>query len=176
AFLGKLKALAAWRERAAQDRDIPRGRILKDDALLEIAAHDIQTLDDLKRLRGVPEGFVNGRLGPALLEAVHEGQNMPEDERPTLPKPRHMPAGIGATVELLKVLLRHTCDAAEVAPKLLANTADLELIAVDGEKADVRAMRGWRREVFGEEALALSRGEIALGISGRKIDIIDIED
>ncbi len=175
AFLARLKSLAAWREHAAQDRNIPRGRILKDEALLEVAAHDINSTDDMLRLRGVPEGFVKGRLGKALLEAAIAGQEMPEEDHPTLPKPRNLPSGIGATVELLKVLLRFTCDSADVAPKLLANTRDLELIAADGDKAEVRALKGWRRELFGEEALALREGKIALTVTGRKIEIIDVD-
>ncbi len=170
-FLGVLRELAAWRELEAQARDLPRGRMLKDDALLELAAHPPTSIDDMKQSRGVPKGFADGRLGPSLLDAVQRGLACPDDE---LPEPEHhpeAPRGVGPLVELLKVMLKLQCEDHGVAQKLVANTSDLEQIAGD-DKADVPALKGWRREVFGDAALDLKHGRLALACEGRRIKLI----
>ncbi|MCW0180796.1 ribonuclease D [Zavarzinia sp.] len=172
-FLAVLREVAAWRETEARARDLPRGRMLKDDALLEIAAHPPTSIDDMKQSRGVPKGFADGRLGPSLLEAVQRGLDCPEDLLPESEKVAEAPRGIGPLVELLKVMLKLQCEDHGVAQKLVANTADLEAIAGDDE-ANVPALQGWRRKVFGEAALDLKHGRLALAAEGRRIKLIKL--
>lgn len=170
--LAVLVEIAAWRERQAQERDIPRSRIMKDDALYEIATQIPKTTSDLDGLRAVPKGFSNSRLAPGLMEAIERGLAMKEEDIPVVEGPEPLPAGVGPLVELLKVLLKQKCEEHDVAQKLVANVSDLELIAAHAE-ADVSALKGWRREIFGEDALRLKRGELAIGAKGKKIVLID---
>lgn len=167
-FLGVLQELAAWREREAQRRDMPRSRILRDDALLEIAAHAPADIDELARTRGLGRNFAEGRQGADVLAAVERGQNKPESELPRLEPREDNPPGIAPIVELLRVLLRMVSDEQHVAPKLVASAADLEAVAAD-DNAAVPALTGWRREVFGEKALALKHGRMALAIVGKRV-------
>ena len=171
AFLAVLQALAAWREREAQRRDTPRNRVIRDEQLLDIAAHRPDTAEQLARTRGLRQDFARGRVGQAILAAVAEGLAVPEGAGP---KPVARPESnvdAGPLVELLKVLLKLKCQEHHVAQKLVANAADLEMIALD-DKAPVPALSGWRREVFGEAALALKRGELALSADGNEIALI----
>jgi len=171
-FLAVLKELAAWREREAQKRDIPRNRMLRDEALIEIAAHHPKTVDELARTRGLSRGMAEGRMGEAILNAVVRGLEIPDADCPR-PEPRvELPRDIGPVVELLKVVLKLQCDAHHVAAKLVATGNDLERIAAD-DRADVPALKGWRREVFGEAALKLKRGELALALEGKKLALIE---
>lgn len=170
--LAVLVEIAAWRERQAQERDIPRSRIMKDDALYEIATQIPKVISDLDGLRAVPKGFSNSRLAPGLMESIERGLAMKEEDIPVVEGPEPLPAGVGPLVELLKVLLKQKCEEHDVAQKLVANVSDLELIAAHSE-ADVPAMKGWRREIFGEDALCLKRGELAIGAKGKKIVLID---
>lgn len=170
-FLGVLREVAAWREIEARARDLPRGRLLKDDALLEVAAHPPTSIDDMKQSRGVPKGFADGRLGPSLLEAVQRGLDCPESDLPEAEKVTEAPRGVGPLVELLKVMLKLCCEDHGVAQKLVANTADLEAIAAHDD-AQVPALQGWRRKVFGEAALDLKNGRVALAAEGRRIKLI----
>ncbi len=170
--LAVLVEIAACRARQAQERDIPRSRIMKDDALYEIATQIPKTTSDLDGLRAVPKGFSNSRLAPGLMEAIERGLAMKEEDVPVVEGPEPLPAGVGPLVELLKVLLKQKCEEHDVAQKLVANVSDLELIAAHAE-ADVSAMKGWRREIFGEDALRLKRGELAIGAKGKKIVLID---
>ena len=170
--LAVLVEIAAWRERQAQERDIPRSRIMKDDALYEIATQLPKSLSDLDALRAVPKGFSNSRSAASLMEAIERGLAMKEDDIPVVEGPEPLPAGIGPLVELLKVLLKQKCEEHDVAQKLVANVADLEIIAAHQE-ADVPALKGWRREIFGEDALRLKRGELAIGAKGKKIVLIE---
>jgi ribonuclease D len=166
--LAVLMEIAAWREAEAQSRDVPRSRIVKDEILGEIALRAPTTVEALGGLRGVPNGFERSRSGTDVLAAVKRGL---ERETATIPKiERDRPAqnGTGATVELLRVLLKMVSEKEGVAPKILATTDDLERIA--GEDApDVPALAGWRRELFGEKALGLKRGEIALGLKRGRV-------
>lgn len=171
-FLAVLKELAAWREVEAQKRNIPRSRMLRDEALVEIAAHHPTSVDELARTRGLSRGFAEGRMGEAVLHVVKRGLAIPESECPQLPPRTELPRDIGPALELLKVVLKLQCDAHHVAPKLVASSADLELIAADDD-APVPALKGWRREVFGETALALKHGKIALGLEGKKLKLIE---
>ncbi|KAB7740505.1 ribonuclease D [Parvibaculum sedimenti] len=170
--LAVLVEVAAWRERQAQDRDLPRSRVLKDDALAEIATQIPRSLEELDRLRAVPKGLSNNRSAAALMEAIERGLNMPEDQIPVVKDAEPLPPGIGPLVELLKVLLAMRCEEHEVAQKLIAKVSDLEHIAAHDE-ADVPALKGWRREVFGADALRLKRGELAIGAKGKRIILIE---
>lgn len=174
-FLVVLKALAAWREREAQQRNSPRQWVLRDDALLDIAAQAPTSPEVLSRSRGLPKGFADGRLGRAVLAAVDAALAMPESERPRLPAKPDLPAGLAPIVELLKVLLKANCERHKVAQKLVANGADLEALVAD-EAADVPALHGWRREVFGNDALALKRGELAMAVRGRGLALLPVEN
>ena len=172
-YLAMLKEVAAWREREAQKRDIPRNRIIRDESVVEIAAHPPRTLDDMSRLRGMSKGFAEGRLGQDLLNAIERGIALPDAQVPRIDPTPELPGGLGATVDLLKVLLKMKCEAAGVAQKLVATTADLELVAAD-DGADVAALKGWRRELFGRAAIDLKHGRLALGLDGRRPKIMDV--
>ncbi len=174
-FLGVLREVAGWRETEARTRDMPRNRVLRDEALLEISAHPPKGADDLGRMRSVSQGFAQSRGGKALLDAVRRGVDMPESDLPVVEKPKPLPRGIGPLVDLLKVLLKMKCETHDVAQKLVANVADLERIAAD-DKADVAALKGWRFHVFGDDALRLKHGELALAADGKKIEIVELED
>jgi ribonuclease D len=165
--LAVLIEVAAWREREAQSRDVPRSRVLKDDAIGDIATHAPTTLEKLAHLRSLPKGFDRSRWGQDIVEAVKRGVDRNPDTLPKLDKPRGN-GNTGATVELLKVLLRMTSEKHAVASKVIATVDDLEQIAADDD-ADVGAMRGWRRELFGESALALKHGKLALAIEKGRV-------
>src|ERR1700761_2440447 len=173
-YLAVFKAVAAWRERTAQTRDQPRGRILKDEAIEEIATQAPIDADGLNRLRSVPKGFAGSRFGPELLAALTQALADPERPAPGLEKPQAPAQPInGAVVELLKVLLKARAEDAGVASKLIATMADLEKIAADDE-AETAALQGWRREAFGEDALKLKRGEIALVLDGGRVRAVEV--
>jgi len=174
-FLAVLKEVAAARERYAQDHDVPRNRVLRDEALLEIAAHETATMDELSGIRGVSKGLAAGPFGKALLEAVGHGVAIPETDRPRLAKPPAAPRGVGPMVDLLKVLLKMRCEENDVAIKLVATTADLEQIAAN-DKADVAAMHGWRRTLFGDDALALKHGQLAMTGENGRIALVELEE
>jgi ribonuclease D len=174
-LLAILREVAAWREREAQRRDIPRNRVIRDETIMEIAAHAPSTVEDIARLRGLSKSLAEGRMGQDILVAVANGVATPESEAPTLPPAIEMPGGLGPVVELLKVLLKMKCERQQVAQKLVASSADLERIAADDD-ADVAAMHGWRREVFGEDALALKHGRLALTMKGKRIVIMPLEE
>jgi ribonuclease D len=172
-FLAVLQEIAAWREREAQSRDLPRSRLLKDETLVEIAAHPPKDADALGRMRGLSKNFAEGRMGEAILEAVRRGLAMPESEAPKMEARADVPPGLGPLIELLRVLLKTRCDQHEVAQKLVASGGDLELIAAQDE-ADVPALGGWRRELFGEEALKLKHGKLALTAAGKRVKVIEV--
>ena len=169
--LAVLIEVAAWREREAQTRDVPRGRVLKDDLIGDIAVQAPATIERLGSLRSLPKGFERSRWGEAIVEAVKRG--LARDAK-TLPKlDHHKPTGNGqATVELLKVLLRMTSERHGVAAKVIATTDDLDRIAAN-DAADVPAMHGWRRELFGEKALALKHGKLALAMEKGRVVTVD---
>ncbi|MGH6932401.1 MAG: ribonuclease D [Dongiaceae bacterium] len=174
-FLAILRELAAWREEEARRRDLPRGRVLKDELLIEIAAHAPAMLDELARSRGISRGQVDGRQGPAILAAVSQGLALPESEAPRLPPRPELPTGIAPIVHLLRVLLKTKCEVHEVAQKLVASASDLESIAAD-DRAPVPAMHGWRRDLFGDDALALKHGRIALSVAGKQVKIVTLRE
>ena len=169
--LGVLIEVAAWRESEAQSRDVPRNRILKDDAIRELALQGPKDKKALGRLRAVPRGFENSRHADALLDAVKRGRDMKKEELPDMPPPPVNRPGIGPLVDLLKVLLKQRSEETGVAPKLIANVADLERIASD-ENPDVAALQGWRREIFGEFALQLKAGKLALASEDDQVVLV----
>jgi ribonuclease D len=173
-YLAAFKATAAWRERTAQERDQPRGRILKDEAIDEIATQLPLDPDGFNRLRSVSKGFGSSKFGLDLIEALKTALSDPDAHAPEVERePRREPAP-GSVVELLKVRRKACSGGSNVAPKLIATVADLEKIAVDDE-ADVEALQGWRRKLFGENALKLKRGELALVLNGAKVEVVEIE-
>ena len=174
-FLAMLAALAAWREREAQARDIPRGRVLKDEALTEIAAHPPETPEALERIRAVPKGFANSRLGKGLMEAIAAGMTAsPPEGAISENKQRRRREPSPAVVDLLKTLLRLRAEAAGVAPRLIANAEDIERLAA-GEDDEVAALHGWRAEVFGNDARLLRKGDLAIALENGEAVIVELE-
>ena len=169
--LAVLMEVAAWREQEAQSRDVPRSRVLKDDAVGDIATHAPTTLERLASLRSLPKGFDRSKWGADIVAAVQRGLARDPATLPKIEKPRNNANG-GAIVELLKVLLRMTSERHAVASKVIATVDDLEQIATD-DHADVAALRGWRREMFGEAALALKHGRLALAIERGRVVGVD---
>lgn len=171
--LAVMQRVAEWREETARENDVPRGRVVKDDLIYELMSNPPRNEKALCAMRGIKRGFDRGRYGKGLLTAIAEALEIDNSDLPKLPKPRQAPEGTGAATEMLKVLLKLTVEEEGVAAKVIANVADLERIAAD-DNADVSALRGWRRELFGERALKLKNGEIALGFNGKKISIIEL--
>ena len=173
-YMAVFRAVAAWRERMAQTRDQPRGRILKDDAIDELATQAPVDTAGLDRLRGVQKGFSGSKFGPDLLEVIREALKDPESHAPVVARHRteSSPAA-GAVVELLKVLLKARAEDAGVASKLIATVSDLERIAND-DMADVPALQGWRLDAFGVDALRLKRGELALVLDGARVRVVEV--
>ena len=170
--LGPLMALAAWREAEAQARDVPRGRILKDDALFEVARAQPEDEAALGRLRAIPQGFERSAAAKGILAAVAAGQAMPKGDLPKLGGDGPRKPAPPDVVDLLKVLLKRQSERHGVAPKLLATASDIEAIALDDE-ADVPALRGWRRRVFGDLALRLKAGEVGMTLKGGEVSLIE---
>ncbi len=170
--LGILREIAAWREQLAQSADVPRGRILKDEALAEIALHAPPSKEALGKMRGMQQGFAESEKGAQLLEAVKRGLETPEKNLPKREPRQHFPPGLAPTIDLLRVLLKLKSEENEVASKLLACASDLELIAAFGDKAEVPAMSGWQFKVFGKEALELRDGKLALAIEENKLKLV----
>jgi len=171
--LAVLQAVSAWREREAQGRDVPRSRVIKDDALIEVATQQPASAEALAQLRTIPRGFERSRAGEEIVAEVRRALETPKANLPKLPKVKNLSEANGAAVDLLKVLLKMTSEASGVAPKLIATTDDLEAIAADEDRADVPALVGWRRSLFGEAALRLKRGEAALRLSGRRVVMVE---
>jgi len=169
--LAILIEVAAWREREAQTRDVPRGRVLKDDVVGDLAVQAPTTIERLGNLRSLPKGFERSRWGEAIIEAVKRGLARDVKTLPKIERPKGAPNG-QATVELLKVLLRMTAERHGVAAKVIATMDDLDRIAADDD-ADVPALSGWRRELFGEKALALKHGRLALAVEHNRVVAVE---
>jgi ribonuclease D len=172
-LLGVLRAIAAWREREAQRSNIPRGRMLKDEALLEIAATAPTDADALARCRGVTKGFADGRMGASLIAAIAEAKALPEEALPEAQPHRDGPRPSPALVSLLKVLLASKCEQHNVAAKLVANSEDIDRLALE-DAPDVPALHGWRHDVFGADAQALKAGNVALAVDGKRIKLVKL--
>jgi len=173
-YLAVLANVAAWRETVAQEVNRPRGRILKDDAIQEIALQKPRTAEALDRLRAVPSGFARSRHGIGLIAAINAAVENPSSFAPHVERQEQSPQPPGALIELLRVLLKQVSDEAGVAPRLIANAADLETIA-RMSNPDVPALSGWRRELFGEKALALKAGRLALSAAPGGVRILVLE-
>ena len=162
--LAALKCLARWREGFAQERDLPRGRVLKDDTLVDIAMRRPDSPQAMMKLRGVGEGLAKGRTGQAILRAIEEAANLPEDQIPNVaPRPDNVP-GAAAKSELLRTLLKICGERASISPRALANSAELDLLS-RGKLDELRCLQGWRAELFGHQALDLIAGKIWLGLN-----------
>jgi ribonuclease D len=172
-YLAMVRALAAWREREAQRINIPRQRLLRDETLLEIAATTPGTPEALTRARGISRGFAEGRSGTSLLDVIAETKLLPEAALPTASRAREGARPSPALVALLKVLLAAKSEEHHVAARLVASSEDIDRLAA-GDAADIPALHGWRRVVFGEDALALKQGRMALGVAGRKVKLISV--
>ncbi len=172
-FLAALRELARFREEAAQARDVPRGRILKDDALLELAANRPKTHEELGRSRLLLREGRRGDIADGILAAIAAADRLPEGA--VTPPPDILPrkAGSMALAELLRVLLKARSEAEGVAQRLIASGADLDLLAAEASP-DIPALHGWRLEVFGRDALRLKRGEIALSAAGDSVRVIEL--
>ncbi|HSR78915.1 MAG TPA: ribonuclease D [Xanthobacteraceae bacterium] len=165
--LAILIEIAAWREREAQTRDLPRGRVLRDEVLGDIAIQAPTSFERLSHVRSLPKGFERSRWGADVIETVQRG--LARDLKSLPPIDRQRPTSVnGATVELMKVLLRMTSEQHGVAAKVIATVDELEQIAGD-DAADVAALKGWRRELFGEKALALKQGRLALSVERGRV-------
>ncbi len=172
--LAVLIEVAAWRELEAQTRDVPRARVLKDDAVGDIAVQAPTTIERLGNLRSLPKGFERSKWGEAITAAVKRGLERDVKTLPRIERSKGLFNG-QATVELLKVLLRMTAERHGVAAKVIATVDDLESIAAD-DAADVPAMHGWRRELFGERALALKHGRLALAVERNRVVALEREE
>ena len=173
-MLGVLRSVAAWREREAQRVNIPRQRLLRDENLLEVAATAPASAEALARCRGITRGFAEGKSGVGLLAAIAAATALPEDALPEAPRGRDGPRPSPALVSLLKVLLAAKCEQHDVAPKLVASSEDIDRLAAEDDP-DLPTLTGWRRGVFGEDALALKTGRVALGVAGKRIKLIPAE-
>jgi ribonuclease D len=171
--LAVLIEVAAWREREAQARDVPRGRVLKDEVIGDIAVHAPTTPEKLAHLRSIPKGFERSKWGVDILAAVQRGLERDPKLLPRIERNQPAPNG-AATVELLKVLLRMTSERHGVAAKVIATVDDLDRIAASDE-ADVPALKGWRRDLFGEKALALKHGKLALAVEKGRVVTVERE-
>jgi ribonuclease D len=169
--LAILIEVASWREHEARTRDVPRGRVLKDDVIGDIAIQAPTTMERLAGLRSLPRGFERSKWGEAILEAVKRGIARDPKTLPRLERAKPVING-QATVELLKVLLRMTSERHGVAAKVIATVDDLDRIAAD-DGADVPAMHGWRRELFGEKALALKQGRLMLAVEKNRVVTVE---
>ncbi len=169
--LAIMKEVAQWREETARANDIPRGRVIRDDAIYDICSRQPSNMQKLSELRGLSRGFDKNRYGESLLKAVAKAKAIPSDELPKIPRPKQAPEGCQAATEMLKVLLKVTVEKYGVAAKIIATVDDLEKIAAD-DNANVSALKGWRKELFGNQALDLKNGRIALGYKDKAVQII----
>jgi ribonuclease D len=172
--LGVLVELAAWRERLAQQLDVPRGRVLRDDALYDIANQMPASAEALGQLRTLSDGFARSQRAKEILEAVNAGLARDPKTLPKVERNETLSAEASATLELLKVLLKAAAAEHGVAPRIIAGSEDLEQLAISDE-ADILALQGWRRALFGEAALKLKRGELALTLVGGEVRAVPAE-
>ena len=173
--LAVLMEVAAWREREAQSRDVPRSRVLKDDVMIDVALAAPRTADALAQLRSFPRGMERSRAGVDILAAIERGLARDPKSLPKIERDKRGSGSGGATVELMKVLLRQVCEAHGVAAKMIATVDELEAIATD-DRAKVPALTGWRREMFGLKAIELKHGRLALTLEKGKVIAIEWQD
>ncbi len=167
--LAVLRGLAAWREREAQRRDIPRPRIFKDETLAEIALTQPRNAQALARVRGFPSDLAERSLGQAVLKVVEEALALPKEDMPRVERAKPFPQELQPVLEMLKMLLRIQASENGVSARLIADGDDLQALAIGGENANVSCLQGWRREAFGASALELLSGRLRLSIVDKKI-------
>ena len=173
-MLGGLREVAAWREITAQQRKIPKGRVLRDEVMLELAAASPRTSAELSRMRGLSPSFIDGKEGKSILALIEKAHALPLEDCPQVKREGASPPGSSALAEMLRLLLKVKAEKYHVAPKLIATSADLETIARVADP-HVPALEGWRREIFGNAALALKAGKVAIGIRNHKIALIPLD-
>jgi len=172
AVLNRLKHLAAWREKEARSRNVPKTRLIKDDTLMALALSNLASTAAMERIRGFPGG-AGGKLVKPVLDVLGKAAAAPKETWPELPsEPKRKPPQ--AVVDLLRVLLKHVSDDAGVAPRLIGSASDLDLIAL-GKTKGIKAMTGWRYEIFGKHAEDIIHGRLALSSKGRHIRMHRIE-
>ncbi|VAW21816.1 Ribonuclease D [hydrothermal vent metagenome] len=168
--LATLKLLAQWRETRAQKMDKPRGRILKDDAIYELAVQRPKTAGEFERLRAVPKGFGRSQSASEIIDLIKQAENIPEADLPALPNRKRGPSPKGPVGDLLRVLLKAVSEREGVAARIIANSDDIDALVLD-DSAEIAALRGWRFKLFGEKALAIKHGEI--GLAATKDGIVE---
>jgi ribonuclease D len=173
--LAVVRALAQWRETTAQTRDVPRSRILKDDALIEIATARPKTPEELGKLRLIQREARRPEIAGEIIAAVAQGETCTPADRPTLPPAPDRRQGSAAIADMLRVLLKARADKLGVASKLIASSADLDALAGE-ESPDVPALKGWRRQVFGDDALRMMAGELALVARPDGVELIEVSE
>lgn len=172
--LAVVQAVAAWREREARERNVPRGRIIKDDTIAEIAQQQPRDAEALGRLRTIPKGWERSAQAAGLVTAIQSALEIPKEDLPKLPRQQQSPEGSAAAADILKVLLKLVTEEHGVAAKIVANSDDIDRIAAEGDKANVAALQGWRREVFGQKALDLIDGKIGIKFENRRIRAVEL--
>ncbi len=170
-----LRELAAWREKQAQKRDIPKNWVMRDDTLADMASQAPKDKKQLTKIRNISSDLANGKVGDQLMGCIKAALKVPKDDWPKVKKRKHLPPNASATIDILKMLLKVQSSENEVAAKLIASSSDLEEIALD-DNAEVPALKGWRREIFGDDALALKHGKLAIGLEGDRIKKFKIEN
>lgn len=170
-----LRELAAWREMQARKRDIPKTWVMRDDALSDMANQAPQNKNQLAKIRNVSKEMAEGKTGVQLMKVIAKGLETPRDTWPVPKRKASLSQGAMAMVDILKMLLKVQSAVHDVAPKVIASAADIEAIAQD-DNADVPALEGWRRDVFGEDALAVKNGKLAIGLKDGKITVFKIAD
>ena len=170
-FLAILKEIAAWRETEAQQQNLPRNRIIRDESIIEIAHRTPNSIDQLQRIRGLDKNKILDKYGAKILEAIKSANDIPNDKLPPVQVKKRLPNDIGPATDLLKVLLKMRSEEYGIAQKLISTTQELEKISAYGENADVHAIRGWRRKIFGEDALKLASGSLGITIEKKKLKI-----
>lgn len=173
-FNALVRKIAEWRERDAQSRNLPRNRIMRDEVMLELSAARPTHVNGLTGIRGLGSNFANSKAGKAVIDIIKEVLDLPESDLPEISRRKPPSQNTDPVVELLKVLLKLVCKSENVAPKLLANVEDLEKIA-ENDDADVKALHGWRYDLFGKNAIALKHGKVAFAINDGEIEVFPHE-
>ena len=176
-MLAILREIAAWREIKAQEKNLPRGRIMQDNIMLGLAASAPRSLTELRKMRGLTSSFLEGTRGTTVLELIEKALALPNEDCPQVRKDVVSPPGTTALIEMLRLLLKIKAEKYQVAQKLIATQGDLEIIARSLEPEPiVPALEGWRREIFGNAALALKEGKVAIGIKDHRICLIPLKE
>lgn len=166
--LAVLKEVAAWREREAQRRDVPRNRVLRDEIVADLAIHPPKSVDELKKMRNMPGEISGSKWAPRLVKVVEEGLAVPKNEAPKPVAKDRLPSDLAPVAEMLKMLLRIIASEQGVAARLIASGEDIDALAKD-DRADIPALRGWRYEIFGQHALKMKQGKLALSLEKGRI-------